>query len=62
MGGQKGAENITGACNPASPDSAFTATHYKSTPPTGGGCGAPTTQGLAAGSVAFQDERTICCK
>jgi hypothetical protein len=62
MGGQHGAEDITGACSPAAPSSGFTATHYKSTPPTGGGCGAPTNQGTAAGTVDFQNERTICCK
>jgi hypothetical protein len=62
MGGSHGAEGISGACNALSPDSAFTATHFKSTPPSGGGCGAPTNQGAATGTVDFESERTICCK
>ena len=62
VGNQHGAEGINGSCNPLSPDSSFTATHFKAQPPTGGGCGAPTNQGTAAGSVAFQNVQTICCR
>ncbi len=56
------ADNIDTSCNPLAPASGFTATFFKSTPPTGGGCGAPTSQGTATGGVTFTNERTVCCR
>lgn len=55
------ADNIGATCAALSPSSGFTATHFKSTPPSGG-CGAPTSQGVVTGGVAFTNERTVCCK
>ena len=59
-GGNDGAENIDGACDGLIPDQAFTATHFKATPPSGG-CGMPTSPGTGAGTLTFVDERTVCC-
>jgi hypothetical protein len=56
------ADNIGTACNPLAPGSNFTATFFKSTPPTGGGCGVPTGQGNVTGGVTFTNERTVCCR
>jgi hypothetical protein len=60
-GNAKHATGINGACNPLAPDSGFTATHFTSTPATGG-CGTPIAPATASGSLAFVDERTVCCK
>lgn len=56
-----GAENIGAACATSQPDTGFTATHYKTTPPTGG-CGTPATPATAAGGLSFTGERTVCCR
>ena len=57
----KNADGITSTCDALAPSSGFTATHFKSTPPTGG-CGSPTSQGTVTGDVSFVNERTVCCK
>ena len=56
------ADAITSSCNGLTPDQGFTAAFVRSTPPTGGGCGAPTAPGTVTGGVTFADERTICCR
>jgi hypothetical protein len=61
-GGFQHADNITGTCGQVGPDSSFTAMFFKSTPPSGGGCGAPTSAGTVTGAVLFTNERTVCCK
>jgi hypothetical protein len=61
-GGSQRADNITTNCAQLDPDSNFTATFFKSTPPSGSGCGTPTSQGVVTGGVLFTNERTVCCK
>jgi hypothetical protein len=61
-GAFQNAVGITSSCNTLAPSSNFTATFFKSTPPTGGGCGALTNQGTMTGGVSFVDERTVCCR
>jgi hypothetical protein len=61
-GNFQGAVGIGSSCNQLNPDNGFTATHFTSTPPTGGGCGTPTAQAMPTGTVAFADERTVCCR
>lgn len=56
------AENIGTACGAAQPTASFTAMYVKSTAPTGGGCGAPTTPATPGGALTFTDQRTVCCK
>lgn len=60
QGANDGAEGIDSACDGLDPDEGFTATHYESTPPSGG-CGMPTSPGTAGGTLTFVDERTVCC-
>jgi hypothetical protein len=62
VGGFQNATGITTSCNNLNPDSNFTATSFKSTPPTGGGCGALTNPGTVTGGVSFINERTVCCR
>ena len=61
VGNSKHADNIGGTCEDLAPSSSFTATHFESTPPTGG-CAAPTTKATLSGAVTFTNERTVCCK
>lgn len=56
-----GAESIGTVCAAGAPDSNFTATHFKTTPPVGG-CGVPATPAAPAGTLSFTDERTVCCR
>ncbi len=61
VGNSKHADGIGATCDDLAPSSAFTATHFKSTPPMGG-CAAPTANGTVTGGVSFMGERTVCCK
>jgi hypothetical protein len=61
VGSFKHADNIETSCSTLGPDATFTATFFKSTPPSGG-CGALTNQGTVTGGVTFTNERTVCCR
>jgi hypothetical protein len=61
VGNSKHADDIGATCNDLAPSSSFTATHFQSTPPTGG-CAAPTAKGTVSGTASFTNERTVCCK
>lgn len=61
VGQNHGAVDIGSTCATTS-DSSFTATHFRSTSVTGGGCGLPTAQAVPGGTLSFTDERTVCCK
>jgi len=60
-GAFQGAEGITASCA-ATSDSGFSATHFRSTPATGGCGGTPTTQPTPGGALTFTEQRTVCCK
>ena len=55
-----GAVDISTGCA-ATSDTGFSATHFRSTPATGGCAAAPTTQ-PTPGTLAFTNARTVCCK
>jgi hypothetical protein len=59
---KKGAEGIGTSCAAASPNVGFSATYYKSTPPTGGCDPNPTAPATFTGTLTFGDQRTVCCQ
>lgn len=61
VGSSQGATGITGSCA-ATSDSGFSATHFKSTPATGGCAGTPTTPATPGGALTFTEQRTVCCR
>ena len=54
--------DIGTSCAGAAPTSVFVASHFKSTPPTGGCSGTPAAPAVPGGTLTFTDQRTLCCK